>query len=119
MAAITPVITRIGKNTIKVFWETLTSSSTSGVAVNEALIGDYADRSVQITGTFGAGTLKMQGANDLTNYVSLTDPQGNAIEKTAATLEQIMEVTLGVKPVVTGGDGTTDIDITLIARRNG
>ena len=81
---------------------------------------DWADASVQITGTFGVGgSINMTGSNDGTNYVVLTDPQGNAITKTSAAVEQISEGTKYFKPVVTAGDGSTNFTVTLFGRRNG
>jgi len=75
-------------------------------------------KSVQFDGTFGAGgTIQLHGSNDGTNYVVLTDPQGNTISKTAAAIESISEHTRYVKPVVTAGDGTTSIDVTLFVKR--
>ncbi len=80
---------------------------------------DWADASVQFTGTFGTGgTVNVSGSNDGTNYVLLTDPQGNAITKTSAAVEQISEGTKYFKPVVTAGDGTTSLTVTMYARRN-
>lgn len=117
MATINPTITRVGNNVLKVVWATLTSADTSGAALDQVLLADFADRSIQITGTFGTATLKFQGSNDESNFVSLTDPQGNAIEKTAASIEQVMENTLTVKPVVTTADGTTSLTVVLVARR--
>jgi hypothetical protein len=50
----------------------------------------FADRAIQVGGTFGAGgTVVIEGSIDGTNYVTLTDPQGNAISKTAAAIEEI------------------------------
>ena len=80
---------------------------------------DWADASVQITGTFGVGgSINMTGSNDGTNYVVLTDPQGNAITKTSAAVEQISEGVKSFKPAVTAGDGTTSLTVTMYARRN-
>lgn len=78
-----------------------------------------ADRSVQFTGTFGAGgTIVFEGSNDGTNYVTLTDPQGNTISKTAAALEAVVELTRYVRPRVTAGDGSTDLVASLLVKRN-
>jgi len=95
-------------------WASLANGE-SGVAVE---FPQYADRSVQIEGTFGAaGSVQMEGSNDGTNYQLLTDPQGNDIVKTAADLEQISELTRYIRPRCTAGDGTTALAITLVARR--
>jgi len=75
-------------------------------------------RSVQFVGTFGAGgTIQIEGSNDGTNYVVLTDLQGNNISKTAAGIEGVQEVTRYIRPRVTAGDGTTTIDATMLLRR--
>lgn len=78
-----------------------------------------ADRSIQFLGTFGAGgTIVLEGSNDGTNYATLTDPQGNAISKTAAAIEAVLELTRFVRPRVTAGDGTTDLQAHLLVKRD-
>lgn len=79
----------------------------------------HADKTVQITGTFGVGgTIVIEGSNDGTNYATLTDPQGNAISKTAAAIEMIAEHTRYIRPRVTAGDGTTSLVVTMMGRRS-
>lgn len=76
------------------------------------------DRSIQFSGTFGAGgTIEVQGSNDGTNWIVLTDLQGNAITKTVASIEMITEVTRHIRVEVTAGDGTTDLTATLLLKR--
>lgn len=76
--------------------------------------GDWGDRTVQITGTFGVGgSISLEGSNDGTNYVVLTDPQGNAITKTAAGIEAVIELPRYIRPRVTAGDGSTSLTCTL------
>lgn len=80
---------------------------------------DWADRTIQFDGTFGAGgSISLLGSNDGTNYFALTDPQGNAITKTAAGLEVIEEGPRYIKPSVTAGDGTTSLNARIWGRRN-
>lgn len=81
---------------------------------------DYGDRTVQFEGTIGAGgSISLQGSNDGTNWVVLTDPQGNAITKTAiGSIEVIAENPRYVRPAVTAGDGTTSLTCRLFGRRN-
>ena len=75
-------------------------------------------RSIQFTGTFGTGgTIQIEGSNDGTNYVVLTDPQGNNVSKTAAGIEAVVEVTRYIRPRVTAGDGATDLTASLLLRR--
>lgn len=82
-------------------------------------IPGLANRSVQVTGTFGAGgSITMQGSNDGSNWATLTDGDGNNITITAAKIENIYEFTRYVRPSVTAGDGTTALTITLVGRRS-
>jgi hypothetical protein len=79
---------------------------------------DYADGSIEFSGTFGVGgTIVWQGGNVAGNYYTLTDAQAAAISKTAAAIEQIAEVCRFVRPIVTAGDGTTSLIATLYVRR--
>ncbi len=79
-------------------------------------MAEWADKSVQVVGTFNGGTVVIEGSNDGTNWVTLTDPQGNAISKTSAFIEQILEVTRYVRPRVSAGTGV-DLDAFFVLRR--
>ena len=77
----------------------------------------FSDRSVQVVGTWGVGgSITLKGSNDGTNYYALTDPQGNAITKTANALEQITELVQYIKPEITAGDITTSLTVKLLMR---
>jgi hypothetical protein len=84
-----------------------------------------ADRTVHFSGTPGAGgTVIVQGSNHLApgvadaDWFPLTDPQGNAISKTAAsTGEAILELTRWIRPKVTAGDGATAWQVRLLAKK--
>jgi hypothetical protein len=77
----------------------------------------YADKSAQVVGTFGAGgTLRIEGSLDGTNYAPLTDPQGNALDFTTAKIEAVSEAVLLVRPRVVGGDGTTLLTVTMLLK---
>lgn len=96
-------------------WETLTIANADGAPFE---MPGASDRSIQFIGTFGSGgTIALQGSNDGVNWESLTDPQGNAISKTAKTIEMITELTRYVRPFVSAGDGTTDLDAYLLVKR--
>lgn len=118
MATVTPTITNLrtaDDNGHLVVWAALTTTNDTGVASE---MWGQADRSVQISGTFGSGgTVVIEGSNDGTNYVTLTDPQGNAISKTSASIEQIEEITRYIRPKVSAGDGTTSITVTMLMRQ--
>lgn len=81
-----------------------------------ACVSHYPDKVVQITGTFDTTTVTMQGTLDTgasPTYFTLTDPQGNAISKTAAAGEQILENCYKIRPSVSGG-ASTDITVKLL-----
>ena len=78
----------------------------------------WSDRSVQIIGTFGSGgNVRILGSLDGANFATLTDPQGNAIDVTAAKIEQVTEATVEIKPQITAGDGTTSLTVLLLVLR--
>lgn len=117
MAERTPVIVQPGAadmdHATLVTWSGLLNGDT-GTRVN---LTDYPDRTVQFGGTFGAGgTVVFEGTNDGVNWITLTDPQGNALSKTTAAMESVTETPRYVRPAVTGGDGTTNLTVTLFAR---
>lgn len=116
MAVVTPTITSLesGMQVKLVEWEALANGDT-GLPVE---LVDYADQTVTVEGTFGTGgSVTLQGSNDGTNYHSLTDPQGNAITKTAAGIEHVTETPRYIRPNVTAGDGSTALDVRLLVRR--
>jgi hypothetical protein len=79
-----------------------------------------ADRSVQVTGVFGAGgAAVIEGSNDddKANWFTLTDPQGNPLSFTTARLEQISENTRWLRARVSAGDGTTALDVRMFVTR--
>jgi hypothetical protein len=76
----------------------------------------FPDRSVQVTGTFGGATVVFEGSNDGSNYVTLSDPLGNAISVTGADLFQVSELPLWVRPRTSGGTGTA-VTVMMVARR--
>jgi len=121
MAVIAKAITEIKTfrdNAHVILWETLTSD-TSDTGDPLEMAGSTV-RSIQVTGTFGSGgTLVIRGSNDGTNYVTLNDAEGNALSLTAAGIESVQEITRFIRPEVTAGDGTTDLDVTMILVRRG
>ena len=70
---------------------------------------------MQAFGTFGGGTVKLQGSNDGTNWVDLNDVTGTAIGITAAGGAEFTTSFLYIRPLVTGGSGD-DIDVLILLR---
>jgi hypothetical protein len=117
MATKTPTVENAvgGDNaTMRVTWANMANGD-DGAPVAFA---QCADRSVQVVGTFGAGgNVKWEGSNDEVNYATLTDPQGNALDITAAKIEQVSELTAIARPRVSAGDGTTSLTVIALLRR--
>jgi hypothetical protein len=66
-----------------------------------------ADRSVHFhSSNFNGTTAVLQGSNDGTNYIGLTDPQGTPISMTSSGLEAVLEYTRAIRPSVSAGTGS-------------
>jgi hypothetical protein len=79
----------------------------------------HSDKSIQIVGTFGSGgKCVIEGSNmDITPiWATLADPQGNLLEVIAAKIEAILENPYQIRPNITAGDGTTNLDIYMIMK---
>lgn len=115
MATVTVAVEKVLHGEAMLYtWTPLTSANADGSAITAH---EYGDRTVQITGTFDGATVTLQGSNDGTNWVALTDPQGNGIAKTAAALESVMETPRFTRVITTGGAGSQSITVTLFCRR--
>ena len=76
----------------------------------------YSDKSVQVFGTFGGASLRVEGSNDGTNWATLTDPQGNDLLITTAKIEMVTEAAAYTRPFVVGGDGTTSLSVAMLCK---
>ena len=76
---------------------------------------EFADRSVQVSGTFGGGTIRIEGSNNGASYDPLTDPQGNDLNLSSSKVEMITEVTRFLRPRVTAGTGVA-VTVSVLAR---
>lgn len=96
-------------------WSGLLNGDT-GAAVE---LVDYADKTCTVTGTFGTGgSITLEGSNNGTNWFALTDAQTQAVTKTAAGMELIVENPRYIRPSVTAGDGTTNLAVQICCRRS-
>lgn len=103
-------------NAPRIIWATLTSSNTAGTAFLQAGT-TMAIAAVQFTGTFDSATAVLQGSNDGTNWITLSDPQdGTAISVTAAGAAEVSTAMAYIRPSTSGGGGSQDIDCILVAR---
>lgn len=137
MANITPTIKRvIGQNGVdgyQVQWTPMQNGDV-GLAVGST-IGDgssavvpsqggsfagFADKSIQASGTFGAGgSVACEGTNEgtTTNFFPLTNPSGTTIALTAASGSAVTEAVIWVRPHVTAGDSSTSLTVTMFFRK--
>lgn len=116
MAAVTPTV--VPSQTLSLMlvkWLALTTTNNVGTEVD---LQDFQDRTVQVTGTFGAGgTVTIKGSNDGgTTWATLTDPLGNALTFTSAGMKQITELPALIRPDAVNGDGTTSLNVYLHMR---
>ena len=81
------------------------------LSIQESASGD---KTVQVTGTFGAGgTCIVEGSLDAqqtpTNWFQLKDPSNTLISFTAAGIKAVQENVPHIRFRVTAGDGTTSL----------
>lgn len=118
MAVIPQIIERaktFGDNTFFASWIGLAKGDTGQPFENTG----WADRTIQITGTFDSAVCTWEGSNDGVTYLTLTDAAGAPISRTADAIVLVMEGTRYMRPAVAGSGGTTALNVYLCARRNG
>ena len=100
-------------------WKVTWTGLANGEFGEAVRLPEHADRSFQVTGTFGAGgSVAVEGSNDGgTNYAALRDPSSTTIAITAAGIKAVLEFTQLIRPRVTAGDGTTALTVTAVFRR--
>lgn len=91
------------------------------VASGGGLAAGFADKCVApFTGTPGAGcAVTIEGSLDGVNFYQVHDPFSNIVTliTSTLTLTSITEAVIQIRPHVTGGDGTTNLNVTMFFRR--
>jgi hypothetical protein len=79
---------------------------------------NHADRSIQVSGTFSGATLTLQNTIDGSNWLTLRDVHNDTMSFTSAPTYTpvISPATLSIRPIVSGGDGSTAITVTILAK---
>jgi hypothetical protein len=107
----------LSKGVYQVTW----SGLLNGDVGDDVNLSQFPDKSVQIKGTPGAGgTLVIEGSNDGgTTRAQLNDSRGetNALSFTAVDIRTVLENTQVIRPNVTGGDGTTNLAVVIVATK--
>lgn len=101
MATVQGIWTQNMNRTSTVSWSLFTENDTG----SGADMSNFPDRTVQVSGTFGGGTVRLEGSVDGTNFGVLHDPQGNALDLTSAGLKLIAENPQLIRPRATAGSG--------------
>jgi hypothetical protein len=105
-----------------VTWSNLTENDTA----TPFPVSGYPDKSIEVTGTFGGGTVACQGSNHLLLaeadriYLTLRDPHGSPVTFTANGLRAILENVTLIRPALSGGVGmsiTAALLVSNVARR--
>jgi hypothetical protein len=116
MATAAATITRSEDDFIVVAW-TLKTADRDGAVLGPQL-GKFADRTVQVAGTWGGATFVLEGSNDGTNWVTLNDPTGTDISATVGSpLFQVLEAPLYVRPYLSVAGAAATLYVTLVARK--
>lgn len=130
---ITPVYGQTNLDGYLVVWAGLAAAGDVGAAVGSTIgsganailapgggfLTGFGDKSVQVTGSFGSAcSVAMEGNNDGSGsfWFDLSDPQGNPIAITAASLKQLEEVVVQIRPHVTAGSGG-NLTVAMFARK--
>lgn len=102
------------KKYLKHTWETL-GTGDDGSPITVAHCSQIC---IQATGDFSAGAgIHIDGSNDGgTTWVQLQDVEGAAINLTSAGLKDVLEHPELIRPSVTNGNASTDIDVFLVAK---
>ena len=105
MAAIAPAINDVSDkgdgSAMLVVWTPVTSAGSD--TCNAVAFPEHTIKSVQAAGTFGGGTVAVNGSNDGANYLPLSTPANAAIGLTAAGVKALLENTRYIQPAISGG----------------
>lgn len=114
MATRTHVGQWLQKGVYQVVWSGLTGSD-DGDGVD---LSRFPDRTVHVSGTFDSATCTIQGSNTGVNYVALNDSrgEGNSLAFTAEDVKVALENPKMVRPLNSGGGGSTSLTVTIIAK---
>jgi len=120
MAVRQPTVSLLTDDVMLITWAGLLNGDNG----DPVLLPFAADKCWHVTGTSGVGGVaRPKGHNkglptvDLTNDPILADIQGTAIAGTVNTVEQVVENTAWIYPHITAGDGSTNLEARLVARR--
>lgn len=106
--------TILERRVLNAAWDTITTTNQTG---DPAMVAPWGEVTVHVFGTFGGTTITIQGSNDGSNWDELHfKGTTTAMALTSTTrIGAANEVPRFVRPSESGGDGTTDVDVILVA----
>ncbi len=94
----------------KIIWPNMTTGDTGQPFANI----DLADKSVQVFGTFGGGTLFVEGSNDdQADWAVLNNPQGVPLAYTVPAMLEVTEISQFIRPRAVG---VSSVSVAMVAR---
>lgn len=116
--AIRPIIpTKLSRGSHKWIWSLIKNNDTGEPLDEKHGCPTFADKTVHVKGDFsGPATIVIEGSNNGSTWVTLTDPGGSALSFTSEDLKVILENPLQIRPRVTAGDASTDLDVIIVGR---
>lgn len=116
-----PIVNKVPQGAMSIVTATWGSTALGQTALTQGDTGtpvslaDWADRSIQISGTFSGSTTTLEGSNDGVTWNTLRDAASNLLSFTAADIKQILETTLWVRPKVITSTGAA-ITVVIVGR---
>lgn len=112
----TKATTWLAKGIHRTTWTFTGTSAGSGAAHDPFMLPD---KSIHVFGTFGGGTLTIQGSNQAASvsaFHTLNDANGNAMAFTTSVIEQVLENTRFIRPRVTTAGAALSLTAILLSR---
>ena len=106
----------VGRGVSYTFAWTLTNSDADGAPIR--IGSNIVDITFQVAGTFDGATLKVEGTNDASAWLTHTDLDGSAMSYTSAPSALVAPRELGrrIRPRTTGGAGAQSVVVTATLR---
>lgn len=107
MAAYTMVAAPF-EDRVRIFTWQLTTADNEGVQIPSDFAG-YSDRSIQVTGSLGGGTVNWQGSNQAvpTDWATLNQATGTPATWTIPGIKQVLEGAVFGRPILSGSTGAS------------
>lgn len=118
MATVNPTVRWLGNDAVLFTW-VLTNVDNDGAPVGPGQV-NFADRTVQVFGTFGGATALIQGSNEPSApsvWFTVDNPTGGDLSFTAAEGKSLRELPVWTRPLLSGGAGSS-VTVALTARRS-